>query len=247
MAAVLRGHPRAVTWALVLGAALSAGCPESDPQPAPPQGDAGPADGDTLDPAFDSDMDGLCNETELTRSTDPFVPDTDEDGYSDWVEVAFGYDPVLPASPERGDVFILHEGEAAGLQVPISVIVRGRGEDYYGAFEAQSARNALGITAADFHTDSVAVFANPPENVAEVQEEAERFRIVVGLTELEFEVRFAFGDNLVRRCLHAYPFRYTVKRSDGRILRSERRLLVVVPDGETFGGSEWCTPSPPCL
>ncbi len=241
----LLGRSCVALTAALLGSTLLAGCPD-DPPGAPPDRDAGGGGPDANDPFLDSDGDGLCNDTEHTRGTDPFAPDTDADGYSDWVEVVFGFDALLPASPDREAVFTLTESEAAETIVPVVVLVRGRGEDYSGALEALDGRDPLGITARDFHTGSVALYANPPENVAAVEPEAERFRIVVGLTELHYEARFAFGDNLVRRCLRAYPFRYAIKRSDGRIVSSLRKLLVIVPEGGSVARSEWCAPDPPC-
>lgn len=188
-------------------------------------------------------MDGLCNDTEFARHTDPFDGDTDADGYSDWVEVVFGYDPLRPAEPDRDIVSVLRESPGAETAVPTSIVVRGRGEDYTGAFEGLYARDPLGTTASDFYAGSVALYANPEDNVALLEPDAERFRAVVGTTELFFEVRFEYGeDDLVRRCLRAYPWRYTVKRSDGRLVSSARKLLVVVPEGETITGGEWCVP-----
>lgn len=234
--------------AVVLASPWLIACPGPSAQ-VPPPGDSGtaPSDGDAGGDVLDSDGDGLCDDTEHSRRTDPFDPDTDADGFNDWVEVVYSYDPLLPASPPRDMVVSLHETPEARAQVPVSVVVRGRGEDYAGAFEALRALDPLDTTAAAFFDSAVALFANPPDNAAIVEEEEERFRVVVGTTELNFEVRLAFGDDIPRSCLRAYPFRYTIKRSDGRIVGSQRRLLVIVPDGGTIARSEWCAPSPPCM
>ena len=234
------------TRAAVLATALvglMAGCPDSTP---PPGGDpdGGDPELDAMPPdREDSDADGLCNDTEFARGTDPFDTDTDADGYSDWVEVVFGFDPLRPAEPDREIVSVLRENTASETAVPVSVVVRGGGEDYTGGFEGLSARDPLGVTASDFYAGSVALCANPEDGVAAIEGDAERFRVVVGLTELLFEVRFEWGEeDLVRRCLRAYPWRYVVKRSDGRLVSAARKLLVVVPEGETISGGEWCVP-----
>jgi len=223
------------------------GCPES--MPPPPNLDAGDGGGeaDALDPLIDSDGDGLCNGTEFVRGTDPFSSDSDGDGFSDWMEVSFGFAPTLPASPDPSVVFTMSESTEAEIQIPIRVSVRGRGEDFAGSFEAMPARDPLGTTATDFFAGAVALHASPPENVSSIDSEAQLFRIVLGTTELTFEARFAFGEELERRCLRAYPFRYTVKRSDARIVASERSYLILVPNGETFRSAEWCAPPPPCI
>jgi YD repeat-containing protein len=62
---------------------------------------------------LDIDSDGLNNDDETQRGTDPFNPDTDDDGFSDGLEVQLGSDPLSAASvpnitPEReavGSIF----------------------------------------------------------------------------------------------------------------------------------------------
>ncbi|MBM9459909.1 Stk1 family PASTA domain-containing Ser/Thr kinase [Nocardioides sp. zg-536] len=60
----------------------------------------------------DSDADGLSDEDEATRGTDPANPDSDGDGVSDGQEVAGGTDPLNPADPAPSD------GPDAGVQDP---------------------------------------------------------------------------------------------------------------------------------
>jgi len=48
--------------------------------------------------ALDSDGDGLTDEEERRRGTNPFNADTDGDGYPDGLEVALGSDPLDPRS-----------------------------------------------------------------------------------------------------------------------------------------------------
>lgn len=222
---------------------LLAGCPQTTTLP--DAGDGGARDSSAIDPLGDEDDDGLCNMNEADRGTDLFGPDTDDDGYSDFVEVAFGYDPLIPAIPQEDEVFELLAEPGATVRVPAELVIRGSGEDYTGAFDSLPAGDPNGLTADDFWQSSVALFADPPDNVSVVEAEAGTFRGVVGTTELNFETTFTFeGGDRFEPCLRAYPFRYLVKRSDGRIMGAVRGLLVVVPPTNT---GEWCTPALPCL
>jgi hypothetical protein len=47
----------------------------------------------------DPDQDGLSNQDEYLRGTNPVNPDTDQDGVSDGAEVKQGSDPLDPGSP----------------------------------------------------------------------------------------------------------------------------------------------------
>jgi hypothetical protein len=225
-------------------ALLLAACPGSTTG-----GDAGGDDGmvtpDGSDDLADPDGDGLCNATEGFRGTDPMNPDSDGDGFSDFVEVAFNYNPMIAAIPNDDEVFELLEEPGALVRVPTAIVIRGSGEDYVGGFESLEARDAFGLLADDYWAGSVALFANPTENTAVVEPDAERFRGVVGTTELNFETTFTFeGGDRFEPCMRAYPFRYQVKRSDGAVLAFEQYLLVVVPPVNT---GEWCRPAEPCI
>ena len=50
----------------------------------------------------DSDGDGLSDDDERARGTDPESSDTDGDGISDGIEVGAGYDPLLPDTDHDG-------------------------------------------------------------------------------------------------------------------------------------------------
>lgn len=223
-----------------LALALSLGACDGEPPPPPPPGDAGAEDAEVPDPFVDTDGDGLCDSTELARGTDPLAIDTDDDGLTDRVEVDLGYQPTRPSSPEREALVFLTENERGGVQVPIERVVRGEGENYTGTFEPLPVSDRLDLTAGDFFTTALAVGAVPRENVFEIAPEEQRFYGVVGRTQLVFEVRFAFGDNVARSCARAYPFRYQIKRSDGRLLYIGRFLLVVLPVGDRLDTTEWC-------
>jgi hypothetical protein len=222
-------------------ATLAAGCPDSS---VPGDGGVYVPDGSGLDAAgLDSDEDGLCDGTEVARGSDPLVPDTDGDGFPDYYEFVLGYDAALPASPDRTIVVTLRENPESEASIPIEADVRGRGEDFHGAFEGLYARDLGGVTASDFYVDADAVAAQPMDNVGEIVAEAETFRGVVGSTRLHFEVFIAWGDNVERRCIRAFPFRYSVKRSDGRFVASPRFLVLVLPPAATLATGEWCAPA----
>ena len=212
--------------------------PEPDAGP-PSFEDAGPP------PRIDSDGDGLCDDTERSRGTDPFDPDTDGDGFSDGVEVRLGYDPLRPASPPRELVLELPERASAHGSQIVSRVVRGDGISVRGAFESRPSIYSDPEVARDFFVRGLALGANPQENVFEIDEEGERFAGIFGTVELTFELQFAFGGAEPRGCARAYPFRYTLRRDDGRNLFIGRYLLVVRPEGALVD-AEWC-PLEPCL
>ncbi len=228
-------------FAAALSVLLLGGCPQSTSPPPPPPADAGPYDAG-IDPTLDTDGDGLCDVTEIAMHLDPNDPDTDHDGFSDYAELLFGSNGTQPTSPDRSIVFTMNESSAASVQVPVTVSVVGDGADYVGAFQALPITDLANATAADFFTGAVAKFADPTANVAQVDAMSTAFRGVVGSTRLGYEVRFAFGDNLVRRCNRGYPFRFIVKRTDGRLVFSKSYLLIVVPEGELLTTAAWCLP-----
>jgi hypothetical protein len=237
------GRALPTLFAVLLGAFAVAGCPSSSG----PDQDSGMSDPDGSDPFADTDSDGLCDITEMTRGTDPTLPDTDADGFPDHVEAAYGFDPLLPASPDREIVVVLREDRASTVIVPARFSVRGRGEDFTGAFESLGGTDALGVDATSFWDWSTALFASPPDNVAVIEPEAERFLGVVGMTELFFETSLSFGSNRELFCTRAHSFRYNLKRSDGVFLSgATRHLLVILPPGETVATGVWCPPPAPC-
>ncbi len=193
--------------------------------------------------AGDSDEDGVCDTTEVERGSDPTRVDTDGDGFSDLAELfTLGSNVTDNGDPNRERVFILRESESSAVQIPIERAFTGGGEDYVGVFEP-GAEDDAGISAATFFTGAVASFAEPMSNVAIIDGEA--FRGLNGRTLLSWEARFEYSDT-PRACIRAYPFRYSVKRSDGRIVFVSRLTLLVLPVGQTLATGQWCLPLEGC-
>lgn len=218
---------------------LLSGCPSSvPPAPPPPPSDAGDLADASSDVGLDSDGDGLCDRTEPSYHTDPANPDSDADGYPDGVEVIDGDDPLAPAEPLRERVVFLTENADATATFTVTLAVRGEGESYTGAFQSLRTRDAFGREAGAFFEKALATIANPPDNVIAI--DGEQFIAVTGRTLLVFELSFAFGDELPRSCAAAYPFRYNIKRQDGRLVSTVRYTLVVLPPGQTPSSAAWC-------
>lgn len=209
--------------------------------------DAGPADG-FVDPTSDADGDGLCAGTEAMYGTSPDEPDTDSDGFPDYVEFVLGYDGALSSAPDREALVRLSEEPGSETRLVVRERVNGFGQDFRGAFETISgASAATGSTAESFYVSSAAFFADPEENAQEVDAEGELFRGVVGTTDLSYEVHFEIGANTPLSCIHTYPFRYNVKRSDGVFETARRYLLVVAPTATDTDPESWCPPPPGCV
>lgn len=235
---------RSIVIVLVLG-----GCPQTVEPPPPDDAGMLPPDGRVLD-FTDSDLDGLCDRTEISRGTDPSLDDTDGDGLSDRFEIDFGYEPLRTDSPENDSLVFLTEMAGAGTQASFQYATprSTTGATYAGAFEAQAVPDVLDLSAADFFVAASAIGADPMQNVFEVREEEQRFVGVTGRTLLIFEARFAFASNVPRVCARGYPFRYLVKReNDGVLVSSQRRILVIVPAGERIDTADWCVPEGMCI
>jgi len=223
----------------VCALALVAGCPTSaPPAPPPPPDDAGDRTDANSGIGVDTDQDGLCDRTEPSYRTDPGDPDSDDDGYPDGIEVIDGDDPLVPSEPIRERVVFLTEDADATAGLTVTQAVRGAGESYTGAFQTLTTRDAFGRDASAFYDKALATLANPPDNVIAI--DGEQFIGVTGRTLLVFDVSFAFGVELPRSCASAYPFRYNIKRQDGRFVSTTRYTLVVLPPGQTPASAAWC-------
>ncbi|MCC7542989.1 MAG: hypothetical protein IT379_42630 [Deltaproteobacteria bacterium] len=235
---------------------LFAGCPDDtsrpprilDPDgdvPAPPPDDLD-SDGDGLrdfeDP--DDDNDGLCDDTEAVRNSDPFVPDTDNDGYPDVVEAySLFTDPIRPEEPVRGDVTFLPErmGRVGEASATFEIVVRGRGETFYAALESFSNENDAGELPTDFFRQLVPLRAEPAPNVAAIDDIG--FRVVQGETRLTWRADFVMDPERTaqRFCMRAMTYQVWIKRDAGTwgIWRAH---LVVAPPGVEPSDEQWCAP-----
>ena len=217
------------------------------PPPPPPPEDGGTDPPDAGRQFFDTDGDGLCDDTEIAWGTNPESRDSDLDGLTDRAERDFGYAPLEPDSPRRDIMVFMEEGAGSTAQFPIERVVRGMGEIYTGAFEPLWIANRLDYDAGTFLEAAIAVGAVPEDNVFEIVPEEQRFRGVFGRTQLVFEVRFEFGGAVERSCVTAFPFRYQIKREDGVLVGFGRYLLVLLPRGERLDTAEWCVPDGNCI
>ena len=92
-----------------------------------------------------------------------------------------------------------------------------------------------------------AVAAYPQSNVALIEEDAGRFRQVVGRTRLTIEARFRSPEDNIESCTRLLPFRMIVKTNDGNIQGRVERALVITPrNGDPLDPSTWCPPPGVC-
>ena len=244
------GMMRSNRWLLVfaslvfMSSVFVSACGDDTPPPPVPADMGTRPDGGTDN---DLDGDGLCNETELAQLTDPLSADTDLDGYPDYMELIAGTDPLRNDSPERDEVFVLRETPTGSVQVLIEQQVSAAGQDFAGGFENVPVFDLAEHSAQTFYRGSVATFAEPAENVAAIESEAETFLGVTGRTIVGFEVRFEYGEAITRSCIRGYPFRYNIKRSDGVLIGFHSRMLLVLPPGATLQSDQWCVPPSGCI
>ncbi len=219
--------------------ALGAGCRRSTTLP---PFDAGPPP-DAPPPGIDTDGDGLCDVSEVSRGLDAASPDTDGDGFSDYVEIQNAFDALSPRSPDRTLSTYLDERVDATALISVGISVRGGGETYRGGFQSLVQVLPDGTQAGAFFVEAEAVAANPMGNVFAL--EGERALGVSGNTLLLYELRFAFpASETPRGCMRAYPLLYTVNREDGRIVAQQRLFIVVGPEGMSPDSGTWCARTP---
>jgi hypothetical protein len=89
---------------------------------------------DTSDvsPASDRDMDGLCDDTELSLRTDPDDPDSDHDGLTDGFEADVGTSPLSAVDPPPADRMTVSEIANMTTAVSYTMGYRGSGETLIG-------------------------------------------------------------------------------------------------------------------
>lgn len=213
-------------------------------RPRPGEGDAAVPERDAA-PIRDSDGDGLCDDTELSRGTDPTNADTDGDGFSDLVEIHVYGDALMIDSPDRDDLVVLPTDRLATSSIPLTFTVRGEGGSYVGGFSARPRPLADTTSANDFFLRASAVAGTPPANVGLVEEE--RFVGVVGRTLFTYQLDFEYRGDALIDCMRAYPFTYLVKLEDGSIVGSQTRILLVAPRGMEPGTGAWCADADFCF
>ncbi len=236
---------------MLLGGLLGlsfAGCGQG-PIPLGAPWDAGTVDGGGGRPTnVDTDGDGVCDSTEVSRGTDPSNPDTDGDTFPDGVELRLGFNPTRTDSPDRSLLVYLPESPLGTSDMPITVSVRGSGETYIGGFQTLPFTDPGMETASTFYSSASAVAANPMQNVGEVLADQQRFVAVQGRTDLYYDVRFTVPQmEELRGCQHPFPWRYKVKRDDGTLIFLRRYVLIVTPAGQRPETAAWCAPVGSCF
>lgn len=224
----------------LLGAALLLGCPsESHIRVPRPLEDGGV-------PLVDTDQDGLCDETERLRGLLPDDSDTDDDGYPDGYEGLMQTNAVLPSEPDRTRVLVAQRGGPTAI-VTEELNVYGIGQSFTAFVAGEITLADATRTAESFVSSSGAVSADPPSHVGAV--ESDTFRTVNGETVLRFRVVFEPPADAAPGCARAYPFRHVIKRDDGRIMRSTRYYLIVLPEGTgpLAAETEWCRFGTRCI
>ncbi|MCC6877680.1 MAG: hypothetical protein IT378_25450 [Sandaracinaceae bacterium] len=190
-------------------------------------------------PSLDTDGDGLCDQTEHDAiGSDPLSADTDADGIPDRYEADLGYDTLRGDSPDRTLMITLAEN--GSITLPIVDIVNGAGQSFAAAATARPVFDPFEVTAQDFLGSTRALSASPEENVFEIDAEGARFVGVEGRTRLVFTQVLAGEAVPARACARLYPWRFEIKRDDGRIMASRRYLLAVLPPGERPETATWC-------
>lgn len=187
----------------------------------------------------DRDHDGLCDDSEDWRGLDPLNADTDSDGFSDFIELSIGSNPLTIESPVRTDIDVLRTAAGSALTVPVVFTVTGAGANFEaGMFESGSLDRAE-PTFRELAVGVVARFALPEERAVGV--DGSRFLGVDGRVRLGVDVNFRYpgGDADCRRML---TYIVVIKRDDGVVVSSRRRLLTLSPPGVTRD-APWCAPT----
>lgn len=234
---------------------LASGCPDDGGRPpiligpdgeVPPPVDDIDSDGDGIPDAEDpdDDNDGLCDDTEDIRNSDRLVPDTDHDGYPDVVEAFSMFtDPTRPEEPVRSAITFLPEraGRVGEASATFTIEVRGRGDTFYAAVSDFSNRNDAGELPSDFIRRIYPLRAEPPENVAALDEVG--FRVVRGTTRLTWRVELEMDPERTppRFCMRGMTYQVWVKRDSGT-WGIERAHIVVAPPNVEPTDEQWCAP-----
>lgn len=190
--------------------------------------------------ATDRDQDRLCDDTEAAIGTDPEAFDTDSDGWPDALEVIAGTNPHDASSPRPDEVaYVQPDGR---VEFDIAATVTGNGEGAIGEFRARNAFDPRGRRASDYALGTMAIGADPPDNVRGIQPDAGRFQTVSGRTRLRFRLRFSGKRDENLACAAALPFEFNVKGDVGGYLDSHSYLLVITPEPPKLAAQAFCQP-----
>lgn len=216
-------HGVPVAWQTTLLSACLVGC-AGGPAPDRPQ-PYSDATAEHLPADSDLDRDGLCDNTETALGTDPERADTDGDGLPDALEQIAGSDPRDRLDPNRDRVAYLQAGRS--LDVDIAVVLDEPAGSIHGELADRNALDAQSRRAGDYHLSTIAVSAQPPENVREIEADKARFVSVLGHTRLAFRLRFEAPSIAAVDCAPVLPFDLLAVDETSVARTSERALLVV--------------------
>lgn len=198
------------------------------------------SDGGLPPGVYDTDNDGLCDDTERARNLDANDPDSDGDGFPDGFEVGVGYDPKSAVSPAANEFVVLLESANSSVSTTASFRVDLDGLDISAGIQSEDLE-LVDDSLSEYVTAVAAISAYPASNVAVIEADAGRFRQVQGQTTLSIEARFRMPQASIESCTRLLPFRLIVKSNDGAIRGQERRALVISPTlGAYLDPATWC-------
>jgi hypothetical protein len=222
----------AITLCLPL---LAAGCQRASSALSP---DAGPYSADYAD----RDHDGLCDASEAQLGSNPAQLDTDGDGFPDALEALAGTDLQDPNDPSLDHVAYFDAG-ASALDVNVAITATGRGQTVAGRFLSRNAADPQGRRASDFYQSLLAVSAEPPDNVRDIEPAGGRFGSLLDRARLLYKLHFtkALTDQPLS-CAAGLPFDFMVEDETGQLLAREHYLLVVTGAGTKLKAEQFCRP-----
>lgn len=248
---------------MTAAALLALGCGAGG---ATPRTDAGSRDRVVLRPVdtgprLDRDRDGVCDDSEAVRRTDPLQADTDGDGLLDLFEARIGTNPLTGVDPPGAERLLLDERPGSLAVAEMFLDYRGEGGEVLSASIQDRVPSVDGLHASrvvDFAIE--AVDASPAAFVRGMEEA--RFLGVVGRTRLHWRVQVRMPPEARFRplgCRRAMSFAFVIKREGDEVLSVRPLVLDILPPDAPVvapdGGSLWpdqneeglCLPEGPCL
>jgi hypothetical protein len=238
-------------WLVALGIGVTQGACGGQSVAPDASADAGPrvdrqavqdGGGSALDPAGDSDGDGLCNGTEARIQSDPRRADSDGDGLLDSFEVSVGSDPRNGFSPRALDRVRVVEGDVAVLTVEHLLEWRGEGEvlnatvqDGLAGFDGRVASSVVA-------SEVAAVEANPAAFVRDIN--GPRFVGVIGRTLLRWRVTMTPQAGAPAGCARAYEALLSIRREGVDTVQLRRLVVEAAPASRMMGADAGVRVSP---